>query len=209
LSSQKTLMTYSRGETIYWQHDEAREVFLLSRGRVELSHITPDGKRLKLAMIRPITFFGEVSVAQGATHFATAQAVEEAQVLALGREEVELLLHKRPKVALQLIQELHRQLTLNQLRLVALAYYDVPTRVAVELIRLSQEEHTTSLTLTHQALGERAGLMRESVTRTLHTFEQAGLVELHRGKLLLRDIPGLQRLLRSNGLNNFFLEEVV
>lgn len=209
MSSQNALITYSKGEIIYWQHDEAKEVFLLVRGRVELAHITPDGKRLKLAMIRPVAFFGEVSVAPGTTHFATAQAVEAVQVLALGREEVELLLRKRPKVAMQLISELNRQLTMNQLRLVALAYYDVPTRVAVELVRLSQEEQTTSLTLTHQALGERAGLMRESVTRTLHTFEKAGLVELHRGKLLLRDVDGLQRLLSSNGVNNFFLKEVV
>ncbi len=209
MSSQKTLMTYSKGEVIYWQHEPVNNVFLLCRGRVELSHVTPDGKRLKLAMIRPLTFFGEVSVDAGTTHFATAQAIEETQVLTLGREGVELLLYKRPKVALHLIRELHRQLSVNQLRLVALAYYDVPTRVAVELVRLSQEEQTTSLTLTHQALGEQTGLMRESVTRTLRAFEKAGLVELHRGRLLLRDIDGLQSLLRSSGINRFLLEEVV
>jgi CRP/FNR family cyclic AMP-dependent transcriptional regulator len=209
VSSHKTLLTYSKGETIYWQHDEAREVFLLCRGRVELSHVTPDGKRLKLATIRPVAFFGEVSVSQGTTHFATAIAVDDVQVLVLGREETEMLLHKRPRVALQLIRELNRQLTMHQVRLVALAYYDVPTRIAVELLSLSQEEQTTSLTLTHQALGERAGLMRESVTRTLRTFEKAGLVELHRGKLHLRDVAGLQNLLRSNGINRFLLEEVV
>ena len=204
MKSKRRITTYSRGEAIYRQEDEAKELFLLSRGRVELSHLTADGKRLKLAMIRPGRFFGEVAPPEGAIYFATAEAVEAAQVVVLGREEAEQLIRKRPRLALQFIKELNRQLVLSQLRLVALAYYNVPTRIAVELVRLSQEEQTTNLSLTHQALGEAVGLMRESVTRTLHMFEKAGLVELYRGRMFLRDVSGLHMLLRSNGINAFF-----
>jgi CRP/FNR family transcriptional regulator len=199
LSFRGRLRTYARGQTIYRQAEPPKELYLLSRGRVELSHVTSQGKRLKLALIQPVTCFGEVPAPERTIHFATAEALEEAQVLALGRAEAEALMGHRPAVALHVIHELTRQLTLNQLRLVALAYYDVPTRVAVELARLSQEEQTTCLTLTHQALGERVGLLRESVTRTLHAFEQAGLVELSRNKIRLRDVGGLEKLLSAKG----------
>ncbi|HEU5369182.1 MAG TPA: helix-turn-helix domain-containing protein, partial [Ktedonobacterales bacterium] len=53
----------------------------------------------------------------------------------------------------------------------------------------------TLLPITHQDLAERSGLLRETVTKTLDAFQEEGLVELHRGRVYLRDVRGLQTLL--------------
>jgi hypothetical protein len=36
------------------------------------------------------------------------------------------------------------------------------------------------------------GALRESVTKVLDDFQRAGLVELGRGRVILRDVAGLQ-----------------
>jgi hypothetical protein len=41
-------------------------------------------------------------------------------------------------------------------------------------------------------VGDMIGAIRETVTKTLDEFQQAGLVELCRGRIILRDVVGLQ-----------------
>ncbi len=195
LNSRIRLRRYAKGEVIYWQGDEARELFLLRKGRVELHHVTRHGKRLQLAVMQPGTFFGEMSMLQEAPRFATAEAVQEAQVAAIGRGDAEQIILEQPDFALYLVKELSRRLQVSDLRLVSLAYHDVTTRLATELLHLSRQERAMLLPITHQELGERSGLLRETVTKTLDLFQEEGLIELHRGKISLRNVAGLEALL--------------
>jgi len=41
------------------------------------------------------------------------------------------------------------------------------------------------------------GALRESVTKVLDDFQKAGLVELGRGRVILRDVVGLQARLEE------------
>ena len=189
--------SYAKDQLIYRQGTDAAELFLLRQGRVELYHLTRQGKRLKLGQIRPGMFFGEAATLGRTIYLSTAEAAEPSQVLALGRPALDQLLREQRTITKYLAQALSRRLLLSELRLVAFAYHDAPTRVAAELMSLSQEEHTTLLPITHQELGERCGLLRETVTKALDTFQDQGLVELHRGRIVLRDVDGLRGILEE------------
>ena len=197
LSERMWPRSYAREQLIYRQGTDAAELFLLRQGRVELYHLTRQGKRLKLGQVRPGMFFGEAAMLGRTIYLATAEAAEPCQVLALGRAAFDSLLREQPTVARYLVLVLSRRLLLSELRLVGFAYHDAPTRVAAELMSLSQEEQATLLPITHQELGERCGLLRETVTKALDMFQDQGLVELHRGRILLRDIDGLREMLEE------------
>jgi CRP-like cAMP-binding protein len=197
LSERMWPRSYARGQLVYRQGADAAELFLLRQGRVELYHLTRQGKRLKLGQVRPGMFFGEAAMLGRTIYLATAEAAEPSQALALGRAAFNDLLREQPAIAKYLVQALSRRLLLSDQRLVGLAYHDAPTRVAAELVSLSQEEHAALLPITHQALGERCGLLRETVTKALDVFQDQGLVELHRGRILLRDVDGLRGLLEE------------
>ncbi len=186
---------YGKGQRVYVQGEAAETMYLLRQGRIKLYRLTRPGKRLKLAVMRPGMIFGEACVLGGGTRNATAEVVEAAQVVEITRAQVERGLREDPDFALSLVKELSRRLQLSQWRLVTLAYSDVSTRLAAELLHVSQEEHATLLPITHQDLAERSGLLRETVTKTLDTFQEEGLVELHRGQVRLRDVRGLRILL--------------
>jgi CRP-like cAMP-binding protein len=195
LNGRIRLRKYAKGEAIYWQGDKAHELFLLRKGRVELYHLTRHGKRLQLAVMQPGTFFGEMSLLRDKPRFDTAEVVQEAHVAAISRGEAEQIIREQPDFALFLVKELSRRLQLSDLRQVSLAYHDVSTRLATELLHLSRQERGVLLPITHQELGERSGLLRETVTKMLDTFQEEGLVELHRGKISLRNVAGLEALL--------------
>ena len=97
----------------------------------------------------------------------------------------------------RIIEVLGKRLTLYQARLEEFAYRSVPARTAAVLLRMSCERQHGVVTLTHQELGDMVGAMRETVTKTLDELQRAGVVELSRGHIILRNIEGLRAWLEE------------
>ena len=69
----------------------------------------------------------------------------------------------------------------------AVAFQRLDSRLAGALLG-----HGTQLHVTHQALADELGTVREIVTRLLHRFERDGLIELSRECITIRDSAGLR-----------------
>ena len=194
---QMAVRTCRKGQILYSQEDHAEILFLLRRGRVQLCRLTPSGKRLELAVIEPGTFFGEMPLLGESLRHAFAEAAEDSLICVMSRVDVERLMLAKPQVALRMIEVVGRRLALCEARLEEMAYRSVPARIAAVLIRLSQGQHGEVVTITHQELGDMIGALRESVTKVLDDFQRAGLVELSRGRIIIRDVVSLQTQLQE------------
>jgi len=189
---QTEMRTCRRGQILYSQEDRAEVLFLIKRGRVQLYRLTPSGKRLELAVIEPGTFFGEMPFIGESLRHTFAEAAEDSLICVMSRADIERLMRERSEVALRMIEVLGRRLALCEARLEEMAYRSVPARIAAVLVRLSQGHNGEVVSITHQELGDMIGALRESVTKVLDDFQRAGLVELGRGRVILRDVAGLQ-----------------
>ncbi len=189
---QTEMRTCRKGQILYSQEDRAEVLFLLKRGRVQLYRLTPAGKRLEVATIEPGTFFGEMPLLGESLRHTFAEAVEDSLICVMSRADIEGLMRRRSEVALRMIEVLGRRLALCEARLEEMAYRSVPARIAAVLVRLSQGRNGEVVSITHQELGDMIGALRESVTKVLDDFQRAGLVELGRGRVILRDVAGLQ-----------------
>jgi len=198
LRQEMTEQVYTKGQIIYFQEEQAQELFLLKKGRVQTYRLTPSGKRLELATIPAGTFFGEVPLPSRVIHHATAEAVEDSVMGRIRRPALERLIRERPTVALRIIQELSRRIALNARRLEEFAYQSAPARLVAELLRLHQNHPDNVIPITHQELGEITGLLRETVTKLLNEFKAAGLVELRRGHIMLKDVARLEALMNES-----------
>src|SRR6266852_2805985 len=168
---QTEMRTCRKGQLLYSQEDRAEVLFLLKRGRVQLYRLTPSGKRLDLAVIEPGAFFGEMPLVGESLRHTFAEATEDSLICVMSRSDIERLMRERSEVALRMIEVLSR--------------------------RLSQEQAGEVVSITHQELGDMIGALRESVTKVLDDFQRAGLVELSRGRVILRDMAGLQARLEE------------
>src|SRR6516162_1056803 len=194
---QTEMRTCSKGQILYSQEDRAEVLFLLKRGRVQLYRLTPSGKRLELAVIEPGTFFGEMPFIGESLRHTFAEAAEDSLICVMSRADIERLMRQRSEVALRMIEVLSRRLALCEARLEEMAYRSVPARIAAVLLRLSQGQNGEVVSITHQELGDMIGALRESVTKVLDDFQREGLVELGRGRIILRDVAGLQSRLEE------------
>jgi len=143
-------------------------------------------------VIEPGTFFGEMPLLGESLRHTFAEAVEDSLICVMSRADIEGLMRKRSEVALRMIEVLGRRLAVCEARLEEMAYRSVSARIAAVLLRLSQGRNGEVVSITHQELGDMIGALRESVTKVLDDFQRAGLVELGRGRVILRDVVGLQ-----------------
>src|SRR6266702_3536928 len=194
---QTEMRTCRKGQILYSQEDRAEVLFLLKRGRVQLYRLTPSGKRLELATLEPGTFFGEMPLVGETLRHTFAEAAEDSLICVMSRSDIERLMRQRSEVALRMIEVLSRRLALCEARLEEMAYRSVPARIAAVLLRLSQERSEEAVPITHQELGDMIGALRATITKVLDDSRKAGLVELSRGRIILRDVAGLQARLEE------------
>jgi CRP/FNR family transcriptional regulator, cyclic AMP receptor protein len=79
-----------KGAVIFRQGDPGHEMFVVSEGRIRLT-IGQEGHEKEVALLGPGEFFGELSLLGGAIRTATAQAVEDSTLLAIGRDAFSML----------------------------------------------------------------------------------------------------------------------
>ena len=99
----------SASTTLFRENDPGGVLYIISQGRVELSVIGEDGKKVTVDVLEPGEFFGEVSLLDGGGRTATAMAREDVQVFRLEREPFLNLLRRRPDVALDVLAAFARR----------------------------------------------------------------------------------------------------
>lgn len=175
LANSTTMVTYGSGQTFYSPTDMGEVIFILKRGRVNLFRIAPDGRKLVTAQLDHGTVFGEMAMFGQGMYGCHAEAARDCLICVLSRSDLTGLVMRNPQVALNLLRELGTRLHVCESELEALAFGSVSSRLAAFLLR-EADAFGTVLGLSHQDIGERLGIYRETVSQTLGRFRNDGLI---------------------------------
>jgi len=195
MDRQTTMSTCQAGRIFYMPNDTGEVLFLLKKGRVQLYRISPDGKKLTIAVLGPGAIFGEMSLVGQGMQDTFAEAVEDCVLCVMSRADVERLILTKPQVALRFVEAMGRRLSQVEKQLEDIAFKSIPARLAGLLLRLSRESRDGSVVgFTHQALGEMLGTYRETTTQILNEFKAAGLIDIGRKRIDILDRAGLEQI---------------
>jgi CRP/FNR family cyclic AMP-dependent transcriptional regulator len=198
-----------RGETFYTPMDLCETLFVLQKGRVRIYRATPEGREFTLAVLQSGTVFGEMALTGQRLRRCYAQAVEESEVSAMCRADVERLILDKPQVGLQLVHLLSDRLSTYETRLEDIGLKEVPARLASLILLLIEGEGVRNATgykiptrYTHQQLGSMIGANREAVTRALARLRDAGVVQTRHRYIHVEDIEALERVAEETSLQD-------
>jgi CRP/FNR family transcriptional regulator len=118
------------GETFYTPMDLCETLFVLQSGRVRLYRAVPEGREFTLALLEAGTVFGEMTLTGQRLRGSYAQAMEESEISAMCRTDVERLVLDKPRVGLQLVHLLSERLGAYETRMESLTLKEVPARLA-------------------------------------------------------------------------------
>jgi CRP/FNR family transcriptional regulator, nitrogen oxide reductase regulator len=181
------------GEIFFQQGDQAKRFFLLCRGRVKVTQITPEGHQVVARYAGQGQMFGCVPMYGGKEYPATATAVTRSTALAWDRATTDRLMGQYPRVAISALQILGDELAEVRLRYQELATERVEQRVARALVRLVRQAGKKvdagvliEFPLSRQDLAELTGTTLHTVSRILSGWEDEGVIQSGRRRIVIR-----------------------
>lgn len=181
------MVTAPKGKVFYVPGETGEVLFLLKRGTVHLSRLTPDGRKLITDILGPGTFFGDMACIGQGMYDTFAEAAEESLICVMSRSDVQRLLLDKPTVAVRILEVVGRRLVESTTRLEEATFLGATARVASLLLRLATEVggQTVVAGYSHQDLADMLGVYRETVTHALDQLKAEGLIEVGRKRIVL------------------------
>jgi len=179
-----------RKNSVILSKDEAKEyMYIVFSGRLKVIQISTDGKEQILVTRKKGDYFGEMSLIDGKTQPATVVAMEDSTVGLVSKNDFESIFLKNEKVLKQIIFMLCERLRESWSMLRVRSFEDAENRVRAVLTHVSSlygikdmRGDIIPLKMTHQEIADYASLARETVSRLLSRFCQAGEIEVLENK---------------------------
>jgi CRP/FNR family cyclic AMP-dependent transcriptional regulator len=187
--------SYPKGSVILFEDDPGDSLFVVREGRVKVVLIGEDGREVILGVLGIGEYFGELSLIDDRPRSAHVIAMEDSNLLVLRREDFRRRVESSPNVAWALLTELSRRLRRADDKIGGLVLLDVPGRIARLLLDLAEESGSNAIekSLTHQTIAQMIGASRETVSRAMKDFQDAGWITVERRRIAIADRSALEQ----------------
>lgn len=184
-------MQLAKGDLLYRQGDEARHVFAVTGGWLQVFVTTPDGKHAAARFVGPGDVIGlEALSPKTPTYLATTTALRTSRACAVSPTEMRTWFQENPDDAMALTALGVEDLATLQRRMVMNASLGADERV-LELVKdfaaRAQPGTWVELPATREQLGAVLGLTFETVSRALHRLADRGLIAVDGRRVRLED----------------------
>ena len=190
----------SKGGVLFSEGDDGQTLYVIVEGKIKLGTRSGDGRENLLSILGPGEMFGELSLFDVGPRTATATAVTDTRLLALGHDKVIPWVTAHPEVSLQLLARLAQRLRRTNEVVSDLVFSDVPGRVAKALIDLGERFGITrddgfhvNHDLTQEELAQLVGASRETVNKALADFAGRGWLRLEARAVVILDYERLAK----------------
>ncbi len=206
LASRLVMRRFSPGQIIFHHGDPGGLLYIISSGKVKITHATPDGQEALLAILGQGEFFGELALLDNSTRSATAVAIQQTATLTLHRDDFRRFIAQNPDFAMHVLQTMAQHIRRLNGQLSDIFFLDLPGRLARTLLRLAEQHGKVTpdgilidLSLTQTDLAEMTGATRVSINKTLGRFRRAGWVKTKGRRFTILDRDALVNLILISG----------
>jgi CRP-like cAMP-binding protein len=185
----------SAGTTVFRQGDPGGSMYVIRAGKVRVlkeSH----GRQRIVTTLGAGDFFGEMAVVTGRPRSATAEVIEEAELLKVPADKLQEMVTDTGEVAIRLIRHLAERLESANRFIDVLLEDDMTARVVLELQEtLQSAEASTAPDITDKDLALKLGVDKNEVRGALRRLMRVGVVEVSSGFVLIKDQTRLAEFL--------------
>lgn len=193
--SNSLIRHYPKNSTIFVRGEDGDRLFAILQGRVKISIFSEEGREIVLAVMRTGDFFGEIAFLDGHARTADATAVEDCEILSIGRGDFYPILEGHPDIYRKIIMVLCERLRQTNEAIEDSIFLTVPARVAKTLIKLSSSYGEKrddgkiyfNIKISQQELANIIGTSREVVNRHLRHLQSEGVIRMEQGYLVIEE----------------------
>lgn len=171
---------YKKGDAIFHQGDAAEYLFVMLSGWVKLTRSTAEGEEALLSLFTRGDVFAEAALFHGAAYSLTAQAAEDARVLAIPAAVLKSRATSNPDIMSRMLASQSREIQNLQRQAEQMVIMKAPQRVACLLLQLSSHMIGKGGTFTFpydkSLAAARLGMTPETFSRALAQLKPLGVV---------------------------------
>lgn len=193
-------------QIIFHHGDPGGLLYIITDGKVKITHSMPDGQEALLAILGAGDFFGELALLDDAPRSATAEAMENTETLTLHRDEFIGYISQNPEFAYHVMRTLAKRIRHLNDQISDVFFLDLNGRLARTLLKLAADHGTPvadgtliDISLTQTDLAEMTGATRVSINKALGRFRRAKWVSVRGRRFVLLDISALRNLIQLAG----------
>jgi CRP/FNR family transcriptional regulator, cyclic AMP receptor protein len=186
----RTLISFTKGQTIFAQGDAADSLYVIQTGRVKVSVKSEAGREATLDILSDADLVGKDSMAGQVARTASARAITDCSLLRITKRVMLLALTRQIKLANVFWAYVLDGNIRYQRDLVDQHCNPSEKRLARILLLLAHYDghggpETTVPKVSHETLAEMVGTTRSRVSFFMNKFKDSGFIYYeHKGKLL-------------------------
>ena len=192
------MKTFARRELVCRKDDAADGLYMLFTGMLQAVDIAEDGREIGLNLIKPGSFFGELSVIDGHPRSAHVIALQPSLVGVIPQVAAREVFYKLPGTAEAMMKHLASLVRNLSAFRALLAIPNAQQRVYALLQQLGQQMPGGLVVIQNMPKQQEMAIMintsRETVSRAIAHLVQTGVIEKDFRRLIVRDPNRLRRL---------------
>jgi len=189
----------ARDGALFRQEDPPTHLFLVARGRLKLSHLSPSGSQVTLRILGPGELAGCAAVIRRSPYPATATAVDDTTALCWNADRFFTLMRAYPVLAENTLRIMSGRAQDFLGRLVSAAAKTAEERIAEAILRSATHGGPTDrleLRVSRRDLAELSDVNYFTLVRTLSAFRKQGIIDLNENCVVVR-LPERLRVIAS------------
>lgn len=204
LDAISTRVSFKRREYIFQANLANNTVYVLLDGRVKLSRLSDQGQECIQWFCFPGEFFGFSEYTYCHDSGLYAQALSNATVLVIAKQDFNRLVLQTPALALIIIDQLSSRVRTLGDMLLHIACGSAQDRLINLLQRLSEiygepsdERVNIAMHLTHQEIADMIGVCRQTVSTLMAGMKKTGIISSNRQGIVIHNMPRLNAALKQ------------
>lgn len=195
--------TFEKGQLIFKQGQKANRLYIVCSGQAKVYKLSSDGKEQILYILSEGDFIGAFNLLKEDEFDFNAEALETAHISMLEKSSFDKIVLSNPRITLKIFEKAYERINKAE-NLVARLSSGNPDAKVLSLLRDLAYDFGTStpkgimleLNMSREEMASYAGIARETMSRKLKFFQEAGLIKLiGNKKILIYDIAQLRAMI--------------
>ena len=194
---------YAPNTSVFFQGDPSDSLYIVLKGSVKVTQASEDGHEKILDILGSGEIFGELAMLDGHPRSATVTTCEPTELATISRKDFRDFVETHSEILWKVLASLCERVRKTSTDMLELSSREVPYRVLAALSQLTEKYGQVAADgscLISENFGlndlvAMVGSTREIVSRLLHRYQEDGLIELAKNKLIIPDPKALARAL--------------
>ncbi len=193
---------------LFNEGDAGEEMFIIQAGRVKISKRIR-GVEKTLATLEKGEFFGEMAILNDKPRSATAETLEDCEMLVIDRKTFDALIRGNSEIAVRFIKRLADRLREANDQMESLMIKDNTSRlVSILAKQVREQKKTGEFAMTIEDLAGLAGIEGSLARTILEKLSSVRIIEVSGDKVRIASQDQVDRLLRYLEMREIFGEMV-